>query len=97
MTAWLSEALIGPRLAVRATASGDQPALAALALDPDVHAHIVRLVTGWFATAFPGEALIAVTQEANIRSIRLLERAGAQHTSTFEQYGLPQRQYEFRL
>jgi hypothetical protein len=72
MTAWLSEALVGPRVVVRATASGDMPALA-------------------------GEPLIAVTQEANIRSIRLLERAGAQHTSTFEQYGLPQRQYEFRL
>jgi len=128
MTAWLPEALVGPRLVVRATGPGDLPVLAALALDPEVRAHLggsrtpAALGQGKLAVvpgsamigsgdparrrgpscaaspgdkkaAHPGEPLIA-TREAKIR---LLERAGTQHTSTFEQYGLPQRQYEFRL
>ena len=123
MTAWLPEALVGPRLVIRATGPGDLPVLAALALDPEVRAHLggprtpAALGQGKLAVvpgsamigsgdptrrrgpscaaspgdkkaAHPGEPLIAVPQEADIR---LLERAGA------EQYGLPQRQYEFRL
>jgi hypothetical protein len=119
MTAWLPEALVGPRLVVRATGPGDLPVLAALALDPAVRAHLGGPRTpaafgqwkvsgsamigsgdptrgrgpscaaspGDKKAAHPGEPLIAAPQEADIR---LLERAGA------EQYGLPQRQYEFR-
>ncbi len=53
------------------------------------------LVTSWYFANMGEPRLIAVTQEANVRSCQLLERAGAVLTATFEQYGLPQRQYEF--
>jgi hypothetical protein len=73
MTAWLSEALTGPRVVVRDTTAGDLPALGALALDPVVRRHIgVR--------PLPADAAL-----------------GWGKFATFEQYGLPQRQYEFRL
>jgi ribosomal-protein-alanine N-acetyltransferase len=59
-------------------------------------AEAVGLVVGWFFDNTDEGTLVAVTQEANERSSRLLERVGATFTTAFEQYGLPQRQYEFR-
>lgn len=55
----------------------------------------VTTLVRWFFDATPADLLIAVTQEDNQRSSRLLERCGALLTETFEQYGAPQRRYEF--
>jgi ribosomal-protein-alanine N-acetyltransferase len=55
----------------------------------------LRLVISWFFAAMDEPVLIAVTQAANERSCRLLERLGARQTETFEEYGDTQRQYEF--
>jgi RimJ/RimL family protein N-acetyltransferase len=58
-------------------------------------AQTLTVLIDWFFTEVGEPILIAVTQDANIRSTRLLERLGATLTTTFEQYGAPQRQYEF--
>jgi ribosomal-protein-alanine N-acetyltransferase len=56
----------------------------------------VNALVTWFFTATRADILIAVTQDANQRSYRLLEQNGAQLAATFEQYGALQRRYEFR-
>lgn len=55
----------------------------------------VTLVIELFFGHTDESVLIAVTQEANVRCSRLLERLGATMTGTFDQYGLTQRRYEF--
>lgn len=39
-------------------------------------------------------AVIAITQDANLRSCRLLESIGMRHFNTFERYGAVQRTYK---
>jgi phosphoserine phosphatase len=56
----------------------------------------VDALVDWFFAHVDDDLLFAVAPEADIRSVRQLERAGATFTETFEQYGLPQRRYEFR-
>jgi ribosomal-protein-alanine N-acetyltransferase len=58
-------------------------------------AEALTALTTWFFTTMQEPTLVAVTQDANVRSYRLLERCGAVLTGTFEQYGALQRQYEF--
>ncbi|GAA3348760.1 hypothetical protein GCM10020358_68430 [Amorphoplanes nipponensis] len=55
----------------------------------------LSLIRDWFFTHMREDLLIATTQRVNVASRRLLERAGATHASTFEQYGLAQERYEF--
>ena len=50
----------------------------------------------WFFANTDEDILIAVTQDSNHRSTRLLERNGATLTTRFEEYGALQRRYEFR-
>lgn len=40
------------------------------------------------------EKLIAITQEANLRSCRLLEKIGMKHTNSFERFDAIQRKYK---
>lgn len=56
----------------------------------------VALVRDWFFTRTSEDLLIATTQRVNVASRRLLQRAGASHAGSFEQYGLAQERYEFR-
>jgi ribosomal-protein-alanine N-acetyltransferase len=56
----------------------------------------VATLLDWFFANTDEDILIAVTQDANDRSARLLERNGAVLATTFKQYGALQRQYEFR-
>jgi ribosomal-protein-alanine N-acetyltransferase len=55
----------------------------------------VPALIDWFFANTDEDILIAVTQDANERSARLLERNGAMLATTFEQYGALQRHYEF--
>ena len=48
----------------------------------------------WFFAATGEDYVIAVTQTANRRSGRLLERLGAHLEGEFEQHGAPQQRYE---
>lgn len=56
----------------------------------------ISALVDWFFANTDEDLLIAVTQDANARSARLLERNGATLATRFEQYGALQRQYEFR-
>ncbi|GAB3976773.1 GNAT family N-acetyltransferase [Plantactinospora veratri] len=56
----------------------------------------INALVGWFFSQMEEEILIAVTQDANERSTRLLERNGATLQHRFVEYGALQRQYEFR-
>jgi RimJ/RimL family protein N-acetyltransferase len=56
----------------------------------------ISALVDWFFATMDEDVLIAVTQDANDRSTRLLERNGATVQHRFEQYGALQRQYEFR-
>ncbi len=56
----------------------------------------MMLALTWFFASQDESVCIAVTQDANTRTRRLLERSGGVLTAEFEQYGLPQLQYEFR-
>jgi ribosomal-protein-alanine N-acetyltransferase len=56
----------------------------------------INALVDWFFANTDEDILIAVTQDANDRSTRLLERNGATLTKRFEEYGALQRQYEFR-
>jgi ribosomal-protein-alanine N-acetyltransferase len=58
-------------------------------------AEALTALTTWFFTTMQEPTLAAITQDANVRSYRLLERCGAVLTGTFEEYGALQRQYEF--
>jgi RimJ/RimL family protein N-acetyltransferase len=78
----------------------DQPMEVSYQLHPDVWGRglareALHLVVTWFFTHTDQDRLIAVTQTANQRSRRLLERTGAVPTITFAQYGALQQQYEF--
>ncbi|GAA0546705.1 hypothetical protein GCM10010172_30510 [Paractinoplanes ferrugineus] len=55
----------------------------------------VSLILGWFFTHTDEDLVIATTQHANTGSRCLLERLGAAHVGSFEQYGLAQERYEF--
>ncbi|WP_329108722.1 GNAT family N-acetyltransferase [Micromonospora sp. NBC_01699] len=55
----------------------------------------ISALVDWFFAHTAEDVLIAVTQEANERPGRLLERTGACLATKFEQYGALQRQYEF--
>jgi RimJ/RimL family protein N-acetyltransferase len=55
----------------------------------------VLLVRTWFFLTMTEDLLIATTRRANDRSQRVLERAGAHFTGTFQQYGFTQMRYEF--
>ncbi|AVT29405.1 hypothetical protein C6361_07760 [Plantactinospora sp. BC1] len=57
---------------------------------------MINALVEWFFSHMEEEILIAVTQDANERSTRLLERTGATFQHRFVQYGALQRQYEFR-
>lgn len=57
----------------------------------------LRAAVAWFFAATAGEPVIAVTQAANERSRRLLERVGAHLDSEFEQYDTLQLQYAFAI
>jgi len=56
----------------------------------------INALVDWFFANTDEDILIAVTQDANHRSTRLLERNCATLTKRFEEYGVLQRQYEFR-
>ncbi|MFG1928898.1 GNAT family N-acetyltransferase [Cryptosporangium sp. NPDC048952] len=56
----------------------------------------LEFLVAWFFAATNEDLLIAVTQDGNQRSARVLERGGALLTDTFQQYGAVQRRYEFR-
>src|SRR3954452_14601952 len=56
----------------------------------------LELLTAWYFANMDDPTLMAVTRDANERSWKLLERAGATLTATFEQYGFLQRRYEFQ-
>ncbi|MFY1670353.1 GNAT family N-acetyltransferase [Plantactinospora sp. WMMB334] len=56
---------------------------------------MISSLVDWFFTWMDDDVLIAVTQDANDRSTRLLERNGARLRHRFEQYGALQRWYEF--
>ncbi|MFG1929008.1 GNAT family N-acetyltransferase [Cryptosporangium sp. NPDC048952] len=56
----------------------------------------LAVLVAWFFAATDEDLLIAVTQDANRRSARLLERAGALAAGSFRQYDAVQRQYEIR-
>lgn len=58
-------------------------------------AEAVSAAIEWFFAATGEDYLIAVTQTANRRSARLLERLGAHLEGEFEQYGPPQQRYGF--
>lgn len=53
----------------------------------------VTAVVDWAQAAVPGRDLVAVTQEANARSRRLLEDLGAVLVERFVQFGSPQGLY----
>jgi RimJ/RimL family protein N-acetyltransferase len=55
----------------------------------------VPALIDWFFANTDEDILIAVTQDANERSARLLERNGAMLATTFEQYRALQGHYEF--
>lgn len=55
----------------------------------------VLLIRDWFFQHTAENLLIATTQKANEACRRLLARAGAAFTGTFEQYQLVQERYEF--
>lgn len=56
-------------------------------------AEALRAARDWFFENSDCVEFIAVTQEANERTRRLLLRVGSVETRTFEQYGLPQVEY----
>jgi ribosomal-protein-alanine N-acetyltransferase len=56
----------------------------------------VTLICAWFFAHTDDDLLIAVTQQANVRSRRLLTRVGAVAAGSFEAYGRIQERYEFR-
>lgn len=56
----------------------------------------VRCLVDWLFANMDERELTAVTQDANQRSIRMLERVGARLVTCFEQYGVLQRQYLFQ-
>jgi ribosomal-protein-alanine N-acetyltransferase len=55
----------------------------------------VTLICAWFFEHTDDDLLIAVTQQANVRSRRLLTRIGAVHAGSFEAYGRMQERFEF--
>jgi ribosomal-protein-alanine N-acetyltransferase len=55
----------------------------------------VVLIRDWFFAHMPDDVLIGTTQQANERSRRVLQRAGAVLTGTFTQYGKQQERYDF--
>ena len=55
----------------------------------------MSLILGWFFTHTDEDLVIATTQQTNTESRCLLERLGAAHVGSFEQYGLAQERYEF--
>lgn len=59
-------------------------------------AEALLVARDWFFENSDSVEFIAVTQEANQRTRRLLLGAGATETATFEQYGLPQVEYTFK-
>ena len=57
----------------------------------------VRAAADWIAAALPGRELVAVTQEANAPSRRLLEDLGATLTERFVEFGQPQVLYSLPI
>jgi RimJ/RimL family protein N-acetyltransferase len=53
------------------------------------------LIRTWFFDHTGEDLLIVTTRKENIRSRRLLSRAGATFAGSFMQYGLEQERYEF--